>query len=248
MQNEEYPSYPVYTKKAIFISTLFHIVILFIFFLSPYFINGNVLRQKAYIVNLVELPGDRVEKIKTGPEEAVPPLKKKEITTKKAKIIQKKPLMTLPSKKKVLAKEKVVSEKETIAKPKEAADSKTPITTAKETPVSVAAGQGAVSLDSPVFPYLYYLKILENKIYENWNPPLEEDSISGKLKSVVIFFKILKNGEIVSPHVEKSSGLSFYDQSALRAVILANPLPPLPLEFEEEFLGVHMGFKQTNKG
>lgn len=189
-----------------------------------------------------------IEKIKTGPEKAVPPLKKREITTKKAKIIQKKPIMTLPSKKKVLAKKQVVSKKEVITKPKEVRDSQAALTTAKEAPVSVTAGQGAVSLDSPIFPYLYYLRILENKIYENWNPPVAEDSVSGKLKNVVIFFKILKNGEIVNSYVEKSSGVPFYDQSALRAVILADPLPPLPEEFKEEFLGVHIGFKQTNKG
>ena len=43
--------------------------------------------------------------------------------------------------------------------------------------------------------------------------------------------------------VEKSSGNTLYDQSAVRAVMEASPFPPLPPEFKASSLRVHFGFE-----
>jgi hypothetical protein len=37
--------------------------------------------------------------------------------------------------------------------------------------------------------------------------------------------------------------MEFFDHSALRAVMVSDPLPPLPLGFTGEDLGVHFGFE-----
>ena len=42
--------------------------------------------------------------------------------------------------------------------------------------------------------------------------------------------------------IERSSGNSYYDQTALRAITEANPFPPLPAEFPGQTLRVHLGF------
>ena len=224
---------------------MFHLIILLLIFYSPWFLNGGAMKHKVYTVNLVEIPGPSMERPTPSPAKKAPAVKKKDIITKKANVIEKKPGMVLPSKKTIAPKKTVVAKKEVVTPQKE----ETATATAKQETAALEAGGEALSLDSSQFPYIYYLRILKNKIYENWSPPVVQDT-TAKLQDVVIQFKILKNGEIVDSQIEKSSGIGFFDQSALRAVILASPLPPLPEEFEEEFLGVHLGFsyKRSHNG
>jgi len=42
--------------------------------------------------------------------------------------------------------------------------------------------------------------------------------------------------------ISKSSGNTYYDQAALRAITEANPFPPLPADFPGTTLRVHLGF------
>jgi len=75
----------------------------------------------------------------------------------------------------------------------------------------------------------YYLLISE-KIWSHWVYP---DIRSSGLE-VVISIRIDRRGNIVSQEIEKSSGNSIFDQSALRAITKANPLPPPPAGAETE--------------
>ncbi len=45
--------------------------------------------------------------------------------------------------------------------------------------------------------------------------------------------------------VEKTSKHEIFDRSAVRAVRLADPLPPLPAGFKGKWLGVHFEFQHT---
>jgi TonB family protein len=57
-------------------------------------------------------------------------------------------------------------------------------------------------------------------------------------------FEIGRDGSIrEQPELEKSSGNTVYDQSALRAITEASPFPPLPPEFKAASLRVHFGFE-----
>lgn len=201
------------------------------------------MKHKVYTVNLVEIPASGMERPVPSPVKEAPAAKKKAVITKKTNIIEKKPEMVLPAKKTIAPKKTVVAKKEVVIPKQE----ETTTAAAQQETAALETGGQTLSLDSSQFPYIYYLRVLKNKIYENWSPPVVEDATE-KLQDVVIQFKILKNGEIVDSRIEKSSGIGFFDQSALRAVILASPLPPLPEEFEEEFLGVHLGFsyKRSN--
>ncbi|MFQ5750410.1 MAG: energy transducer TonB [bacterium] len=107
---------------------------------------------------------------------------------------------------------------------------------------SAVAGE-KVRLDVKEFPFSYYLALLQSRIQSNWEPPYQTSRVAIS-KKAIIYFKIERSGRITDLVVEKGSGDYLYDQAALRAVTLANPLPPLPYDFPERVLGVHFEFEQ----
>jgi TonB family protein len=84
----------------------------------------------------------------------------------------------------------------------------------------------------------YYRLAIQNRIGSNWSPAF----VSGEAVTIV-YFRIIRSGAIVGARVEESSGISFYDQTALRAVLSSSPLPPLPAQFPEDAVGVHFRFR-----
>lgn len=89
------------------------------------------------------------------------------------------------------------------------------------------------------FTYSYYLNILLNKIGQNWHNPYKEKDVI--LKSIV-YFEVDKNGNISNIRIEEDSGDEIYNESTMRAVSLAKKLPPLPQEFSDDYLKVHLEF------
>ncbi len=89
------------------------------------------------------------------------------------------------------------------------------------------------------FRFAYYLAALRNKIGSRWVPP---QGMSGPVKAVV-HFRIGRDGQVTLTEVESSSGYQFYDQTTLRALLSATPLPPLPAGYTDEYLGVHFAFE-----
>jgi TonB family protein len=101
---------------------------------------------------------------------------------------------------------------------------------------------GSLKLDSADFPFMYYLSMLKNRISENWIPPFGSID-SEEPKRVVVKFWVQRSGAIIEPAIEESSGDDALDQSALRAIIVSNPFPPLPATYADAALGVHFGFR-----
>lgn len=98
------------------------------------------------------------------------------------------------------------------------------------------------NFDLSAFPFTYYLQIIQDKISSNWFTSLIDPGTSGEFQCM-IFFKIFRDGRIADLQIEISSGSRSFDLSALRAVQNASPFPPLPREFESEYLGVHLIFE-----
>jgi protein TonB len=96
-----------------------------------------------------------------------------------------------------------------------------------------------LKIDTKDFPFAYYINLLRSRISDNWRPPLARKKQPGAL----VGFRVLRNGKIMDVVVEKSSNNFLFDQAALRAVHFASPLPPLPAEFSEEQLSVHIEFE-----
>ncbi|HKO23046.1 MAG TPA: energy transducer TonB [Candidatus Eisenbacteria bacterium] len=90
------------------------------------------------------------------------------------------------------------------------------------------------------FRWAYYLAAIRNKIGSRWVPP---PGMEGKLVKATVYFRIHKDGQISLTSVETSSGYAFFDQTAMRALLAATPLPPLPAGYTDDYLGVHFGFE-----
>ena len=110
-------------------------------------------------------------------------------------------------------------------------------TEAQETP----AQDVEIQTDQPSFEFNYYLATVRSKISSRWRPPAQ-GFIGTDEKAVVVHFRILRDGSVLKPTIEKSSGIDLLDQSALRAVLDAAPLPPLPDLYDNPWLGIHLRF------
>jgi len=100
---------------------------------------------------------------------------------------------------------------------------------------------GSASLNKSLFKFPYYLQNIENKISGQWAvPPM---IVEGEGAEAIILFRLRKTGRIESVEIEKSSGNAPFDQSALRAVYNADPLPPFPDGLTEDPLQIHFSFR-----
>lgn len=111
-------------------------------------------------------------------------------------------------------------------------------------PTGSPQGSGALSLEVGDFPFAWYLRTIQTKITERWAPP--PGSREGH--HVVVVFEIGRDGRASNVALERPSGNVAYDLAALRAVADASPFPPLPAEFKEPLLRVHLGFHYTDRG
>jgi TonB family protein len=97
---------------------------------------------------------------------------------------------------------------------------------------------GTVSVDNAGFDYPYYFVQAFGKIQDNWANPVA----ANQPLTCVIYFQILRTGTVLDPVIEKSSGVEAYDRACLRAVQSSSPLPPLPSDFREDIIGIHLEF------
>lgn len=94
------------------------------------------------------------------------------------------------------------------------------------------------------FPYTYYLNFITERVSTNWFTSLVDPGVAGNFQTV-IYFKIQKDGQITDVKVEQSSGVTPLDLSALRAVRASAPFPPLPRDYEEAYLAIHLIFEHA---
>ena len=93
--------------------------------------------------------------------------------------------------------------------------------------ISVSRGVGIPSRVSSADAESYYALITE-EIWSEWIPP--DYGATGL--EVIISIKINRDGKVISREIEKSSGNTFFDRSASKAISKASPLPPPPVEME----------------
>jgi len=98
---------------------------------------------------------------------------------------------------------------------------------------------GQVSFDTDDFPFAPYINRMRRKIAANWRVP---EGSQGAERFCRVYFRVHRDGSVSDVMVESSSGLFMFDQSAERAVIQSSPMPPLPREYDEPYLGVHFSF------
>lgn len=98
-------------------------------------------------------------------------------------------------------------------------------------------GAGGATVDVQNFCCPAYLITMSQLIRANWNQH------QGTTGEVQMKFTILRDGTITNADVETSSGLFNLDQEARRALSKTRKLPPLPREFSEPTLTVHLVFQ-----
>jgi TonB family protein len=106
---------------------------------------------------------------------------------------------------------------------------------APEVPVG---GSGITGLEGGDFPHTLYIQGMHRKIGANWFRPQVAAGAT-----VIIYYRILRDGTITDAKVETSSGNSTFDRAALSAVRSASPLNPLPFAYSGTYLGVHLTFR-----
>lgn len=117
----------------------------------------------------------------------------------------------------------------------------TPAPTLPSAPAGAAGLRGDVTVDAQNFEFTYYLILVRNKISANWTPPAGV-ATGGRPVRTVVYFRIGRRGDITATRIETGSGMEFFDRSTVRAVMLSDPLPPLPVSYGGSELGVHFGF------
>ncbi len=94
------------------------------------------------------------------------------------------------------------------------------------------------------FPYTYYLQTIHGKIAGNWYTSQVSPGITGDFHTTV-YFKIFRNGEISALEIREPSGIRSLDLSAQRAIQSSAPFPPLPHDYEGDFLGIYLIFEHN---
>jgi TonB family protein len=104
-----------------------------------------------------------------------------------------------------------------------------------------AGGEGGTPLitDSANFPYPWYITQVREALWNSWTSRMPS---AGSLRCTVRF-SINREGDIKSVSVEKSSGNRLFDNAAESAAQAAAPFEPLPEDFFEDRLTVHVEFK-----
>jgi TonB family protein len=147
------------------------------------------------------------------------------------------PEMVLPTKKEPL--KPTPSKARPVPKALEATQGDARIeTTAKGAGFGLSTGgSGATGyLDVANFCCPDYLSTMIQLIQRNWNG---KQNVAGITR---IKYTIQRDGRLTDVQLEQSSGYFALDQAAQRALILTRQLPPLPAQFPESTLTVHLNF------
>jgi len=107
------------------------------------------------------------------------------------------------------------------------------------------AGTGGASSGFMSIKHKMYYNMIWQRIRGAWVLP--EGALGGKKDlETIIAIRIAKDGQIEEIQFEKKSGNAQLDESALRAIKKANPLPPLPPGFEGDKFDVGVRFTPSD--
>jgi TonB family protein len=245
--------------RMLSISVVLHILVIAALTIPIKFTSKRIDLSSSYSVNLVGGTGSlsngnqketTAPVTKTTAQNPTPAAKDKKITavkTKQTPMKKEKDLVSI-SNKKVLAKEATTQEEidqlqrrlKDIKRKTDYIDvTKGGASGYDRGGLSSASGSGA---DGPLNPLeqKYYLDV-QDKMNAVWNKP---SMAAGKknLEIMQVTIKIRKDGKLVDINVDKGSGNRIYDESAIRAIRAAEPLPPIPAALNRDSVEVTLRF------
>ena len=106
-------------------------------------------------------------------------------------------------------------------------------------------GTGGASSGFMSMKHKLYYNMIWRRIRDAWVLP--EGVLRGKKDlETIIAIRIARDGQIEDIQFEKKSGNPYLDESALRAIKKANPLPPLPADIEGDKFDVGVRFTPSD--
>src|SRR4051812_43399655 len=105
--------------------------------------------------------------------------------------------------------------------------------------IDIPIGSAGVTGIEGDFPYTIYIERMKTLIGQRWLRLPQ--GITGV--TTTVSFVIDRDGTVRDAKNEIPSGNGTFDRAALRAVLEASPLPPLPFGYNGTFLGVHLTFR-----
>lgn len=226
----------------IIISVCIHVAVLTLLTLLPWF-SPRKIHAPVYPVTLItqappKAPQAKTEVTKKPAQKPPEKLKEKPVTVKKPE-----PKKKVPPKKKP-ARDDVISEKRIQTKMESAIEELRKKVEVEEKPKvteEVAQPSPKPSRAAIDMKLRNYYNTVWHRIKEEWILPPSLLEESQDLETVIVI-KVQRDGGIVERWFEKKSGSPMYDESAMRAIQKANPLPPFPEELEEDFLEIGIRF------
>jgi TonB family protein len=255
-------------KKAIYISLLAHLGVFLLIIVSPSLPKPTKKRGMTYYIplNMVGPGGSGGGRGTLAAAKAAPAAKKetlKDLTTAQKVQQETKAAMRYPVEKPKKEEPKTKTEKKAaISKPEPATPLDTTSKSAAETGLEGTGGMGTglrigggggpgngwgpggPGGTLANFPYTWYLNVITDRVSGNWFSSLVDPGVSGNFQTV-IYFRIEKNGQVSEVRVEQSSGVTPLDLSAIRAVKASAPFPPLPRDYEDAYLAIHLIFEHS---
>lgn len=238
-------------NSMIFISLLFHVVILSLLFLSPSFPSPKLTFGPVYSVSLVSLPRNVLE------QKSASAVAKELVTANRPEMVLKKqlapsqeiPIRSLETRKKEdptldKAMEEIRKKAAATGASKQAQVKAVPEKTEKvektESTAGSASQPGSTEMNAQMRAYY---ALVWSRIKGKWALP--QGILPGEVLETVIDLTILRNGAVTQVNFEKRSGNSYFDESAMKAIRKASPLPPLPAWIGENSLGIGIRFHSS---
>ena len=107
--------------------------------------------------------------------------------------------------------------------------------------MQASAGQVGIGPDSPLGNRLgWYAQRIRNILAQNWQTSGLD--VRSQSAPAIVSFHIQRDGTIRLPEIVQSSGNPNIDNTALRAVYAASPLPPLPPQITENDISAQFTF------
>jgi TonB family protein len=235
----------------IFLSLLFHVVILSLLFLSPSFPSPKLTFGPVYSVSLVSLPRNVME------QKSASAVAKELMTANRPEMVLKKqlapsqevPIRSLETQKKEdptldKAMEEIRKKAAATGVSKQtqvkAAPEKTEKVEKTESTAGSASQPGTAEMNAQMRAYY---ALVWSRIKGKWALP--QGILPGEVLETVIDLTILRNGAVTQVNFEKRSGNGYFDESAMKAIRKASPLPPLPVWIGENSLGIGIRFHSS---
>jgi len=226
------------------LSACIHLAVLLLLVFLPWFSVKKIsapIYQVALITQAAPEPKATKPKVRATRKPTRKPTKKvtkKPVKTKKAKPKKKVALRKKPVRKDVISEKRVRQNMESALDKlrKKVETEEKPVVTEKVAEIAPKPSRAVIDMRLRA-----YYNSIWRRIKGEWilPPSLLEGSEDWE---TVIVIKLRRDGGIVESWFEKKSGIPMYDESAMRAIKKANPLPPFPQELDEDFLEIGIRF------